>query len=103
MSQSLWPVLLFLALLALVPLGLKWMQRQKLGGLASTFESKIVSAVAVGPHQRVVSVEVGPRDARVMLTLGVTAQSINVLHSAPVGGENPSRVTADANLTQTPM
>lgn len=103
MSQSLWPVLLFLALLALVPMGLKWMQRQKLGGLASSFESKIVSAVAVGPHQRVVSVEVGPREARVMLTLGVTAQSINVLHSAPVGKETPSPVTTEVTTTQTPM
>jgi flagellar protein FliO/FliZ len=103
MSQSLWPVLLFIVLLALVPLGVKWMRRQKLGGLASAVESKIVSAVAVGPQQRVVSVEVGPRDARVMLTLGVTAQSINVLHSAPLDSAPPSRVTADVSTTQTPV
>ena len=97
MSQSLLPVLLFIVVLALIPWGLKWLQRHKLGGTASGFESKIVSAVAVGPHQRVVSVEVGPRDARVLLTLGVTAQSINVLHSSPVEREPVMPALADAD------
>jgi len=32
----------------------------------------------------VVTVEVGPQDARVRLTLGVTAQSITCLHTAPL-------------------
>jgi flagellar protein FliO/FliZ len=45
--------------------------------------SKIVSAVAVGPHQRVVTVEVGPEGARTLLVLGVTAQTISCLHSSP--------------------
>ena len=49
------------------------------GGAVS---SKVISAVAVGPHQRVVTVEVGPEDARVWLTLGVTAQNITCLHTA---------------------
>jgi flagellar biogenesis protein FliO len=40
--------------------------------------------LAVGPHQRVVTVEVGPVGQRVWLTLGVTAQGISSLHCATV-------------------
>ena len=85
MTQTLMSVGFFVILLALVPVGLKWVQRRIVGrgaGIAST--SRIISAVAVGPHQRVVTVEVGPEGARTWLTLGVTAQSITCLHSAAV-------------------
>lgn len=103
MNQSLFPVLLFVVLLAMVPLGLKWVRRHKLGGSGSTHEAKVLSAVAVGPQQRVVSVEVGPADARVLLTLGVTSQSIHVLHSTPVGrGVEPAPApVADAIQAKT--
>lgn len=100
MSQSLIPVLLFVVVLALIPLGLKWVQRKKLGSAASTFETKIVSAVAVGPHQRVVSVEVGPSDARVLLTLGVTPQSISVLHSTHLGHDVVSSLVTSPDTPQ---
>ena len=85
MTQALISVSLFVVLLALVPVGLKWVQRRTAGrsaGLASS--SRIISTVAVGQHQRVVIVEVGPEGARVWLTLGVTTQSITCLHSAAV-------------------
>ena len=85
MTQTLISVGLFVVLLALVPVGLKWVQRQAVaGGAGAVAVSRVVSAVAVGPHQRVVTVEVGPEGARVWLTLGVTAQTITCLHSAPV-------------------
>jgi len=42
--------------------------------------------VAVGPQQRVVTVEVGPEGARTWLVLGVTAQQVSCLHVLPVGG-----------------
>lgn len=83
MTQTLLSVALFVVLLALIPLALKWLQRRSLGGgsgLASA--SRIISAIAVGPHQRVVTVEVGPAGARTWLTLGVTAQNITCLHTA---------------------
>lgn len=83
MTQTLLFVGLFVVLLALVPSGLKWLQRRAGGGAAGiATASRIVSVVAVGPHQRVVTVEVGPEHARVWLTLGVTAQTITCLHSA---------------------
>lgn len=88
MTQTLIFVGLFVVVLALVPSGLKWVQRRAAGGAAGIASaSRIVSAVAVGPHQRVVTVEVGPEHARVWLTLGVTAQTITCLHSATSDGK----------------
>ena len=85
MTQTLISVGLFVVLLALVPVGLKWVQRRSVGGASGvTSASRVISAVAVGPHQRVVTVEVGPEGARIWLTLGVTAQAITCLHSAAV-------------------
>ena len=72
--------------------GLATQARQQLvaGGVdAATTATRIVSAVGVGPHQRVVTVEVGPQDARVWLTLGVTAQSITCLHTIAVASSDP--------------
>ena len=45
---------------------------------------QLVSALALGPQQRVMTVEVGPAEARVQLVLGVTAQHITCLYSHPV-------------------
>ncbi|OQW86939.1 MAG: hypothetical protein BWK72_15655 [Rhodoferax ferrireducens] len=78
------PLVLAIAVLAAIPFGLKWLQRRMGAGVTGTgATSKVISAVAVGPHQRVVTVEVGPPDARVWLTLGVTAQSVTCLHTSP--------------------
>jgi flagellar protein FliO/FliZ len=91
MTQTLISVGLFVLLLALVPVGLKWAQRRvAAGGASAVAASRVVSAVAVGQHQRVVTVEVGPEGARVWLTLGVTAQTITCLHSAAVVASAPS-------------
>lgn len=84
MTQSLLTIVVFIALLACVPYAVKWAKQRAMGGLQpSQSQAKFISAVAVGPHQRVVIVEVGPEDARVWLTLGVTAQTIQCLHTAP--------------------
>lgn len=85
MTQTIIPVAVFLLLLALLPLGIRWFQRRSAGtAAAATSAPRIVSALAVGTHQRVVTVEVGPEGARTWLVLGVTAQSITCLHSAAV-------------------
>ena len=87
MTQTLLSVGFFVLLLALIPVGLKWVQQRSGssaggGGMASA--SRIISAVAVSPHQRVVTVEVGPEGGRTWLVLGVTAQTITCLHSVAV-------------------
>lgn len=81
MSQTLFVVVLFVAGMAALPwLVRRIQQRQAAGGLPAGAASRVLSAVAVGPHQRVVTVEVGPENARTTLVLGVTAQQINCLH-----------------------
>ena len=103
MTQGWLSIALLVVLLAMLPMGLKWLQR-RISGTALTLSAttKIVSAIAVGPHQRVVTVETGPQDARVWLTLGVTAQQITCLHTAvapvkfqadPAPGASPMAVT----------
>lgn len=82
MTQTIVSVAVFLVLLALLPLGIRWLQRRAPGGSATTGAARIISAIAVGPHQRVVTVEVGPEEARTWLVLGVTAQNITCLHVA---------------------
>lgn len=86
MMQSAISVGVFLVLLACLPVVIKWYKQRTpgLGGHAGG-QSRFISALAVGPHQRVVTVEVGPEGQRVWLTLGVTAQEISCLHSVEVG------------------
>ncbi len=103
MTQSLLSVAAFLVLLACLPFAIKWSQR-KLGVKAADAgtESRIISAVAVGPHQRVVTVEVGPEGGRIWLTVGVTPQSIQCLHTAPVQGASRGVAGSDnVRLSQT--
>jgi flagellar protein FliO/FliZ len=87
MTQSWLSVGIFLAVLACLPMTVKWL-KQRAGDRSKDTggQSRVVSAIAVGPHQRVVTVEVGPVQARMMLVLGVTAQTITCLHSASLDG-----------------
>ena len=86
MLSAWFPLVLAMAALAAIPFGLKWLQRRiGVGVVGGAVSAKVISAVAVGPHQRVVTVEVGPPDARVWLTLGVTAQAITCLHTSAAG------------------
>lgn len=96
MTQTIISVAVFLALLALLPVGIRWMQRRIPGGSSAATASKIVSAIAVGPHQRVVTVEIGPDGARTWLVLGVTAQTITCLHSVAVSQAQDPVVNAAA-------
>jgi flagellar protein FliO/FliZ len=82
MTQSYLPVLLFLVALACLPWLIKWLQKKKVFFQVQTEgQSKLISAVAVGPTQKVVTIEVGPEGERQWLTVGVTQQQITLLHS----------------------
>lgn len=102
--QSLVSVTVFLALLACLPLLVKWLKQRSIvpGARESSGQSRFISALAVGPHQRVVTVEVGPDGNRVWLTLGITAQHISCLHSAPVHSspDNGQKPVAQQALVQ---
>ncbi len=98
MAQTLFSVVVLVVLLALAPLALRWLQKRNLAGFSSSAcSARVVSAVAVGPHQRVVTVEIGPDGERLWLTLGVTAQAISCLHSAPAP-QNATTVPAPVVL-----
>ncbi len=82
MTQSYLSVLLFLAALACLPWAIKWLQKKKaLFQVHPEGQSRLISAIAVGPTQKVVTIEVGPEGERQWLTVGVTQQQITLLHS----------------------
>lgn len=85
MTQTLIVVVLFVGAMAMLPwLVRRVQQRRAEGSAASGNTARVLSAVAVGPQQRVVTVEVGPEHARTYLVLGVTAQHISCLHVLPI-------------------
>jgi len=81
-DQSWYAVGLFLALLVCAPYFIKWLKLgQGMRGEVARHQSKLISTLAVGPQQKVVTVEVGPEGARTWLVLGVTAQQVTCLHA----------------------
>ncbi|MBS0391779.1 MAG: flagellar biosynthetic protein FliO [Comamonadaceae bacterium] len=84
MTPTLVLIVLFVAVVAALPWLVRRLQQQRAGLQAGAgVGSRVLSAVAVGPQQRVVTVEVGPPQQRTLLVLGVTAQHINCLHVLP--------------------
>lgn len=95
MTQTLVAVVLFVGAMAALPWLVRRLQlRHAVGGQAAGTASRVVSAVAVGPHQRVVTVEVGPEHARAWLVLGVTAQQVSCLHVLSPAQTGDGRVAA---------
>ena len=80
LSQTLLIGIVFVVLIALLPLGIRWLQKRQLVGQPSNgMPTQIILSVTVGPQQRIVTLEVGPVHQRVCLVVGVTPQSINCL------------------------
>ncbi|HBH39944.1 MAG TPA: flagellar biosynthesis protein flio [Curvibacter sp.] len=102
MTQTIVSVVLFLVILALLPLAIRWYQQRVPGNTPPAAASRIVSTVAVGPQQRVVTIEVGPEGARTWLVLGVTTQNISCLHSVPVAASRPSAFASAAAAAHVP-
>jgi flagellar protein FliO/FliZ len=102
-QQLLW-VGAFLALLAALPWLLRWVRaRASTTTGTSDTQSRFISAVAVGPQQRVVTVEVGPSHERVWLTVGVTGQSMVLLHRSSSNPEGQiSNLTSGSKLSESP-
>jgi flagellar protein FliO/FliZ len=102
MTQTLSVVVLFIAGMACLPWLVRWVQQRKgVSGMSATVAaSKVVSAVAIGPQQRVVTVEVGPEHARTLLILGVTAQHVSCLHAIPVASVRTSTAESPISFAQ---
>lgn len=68
--------------LAMLPALTRWIQRRT-GSAGGSLDprARLVSALNVGPQQRVVMIEVGPAHGRTTLVLGVTQQAVTCLHT----------------------
>ncbi|MDD2544915.1 MAG: flagellar biosynthetic protein FliO [Burkholderiaceae bacterium] len=87
-APTLWIVGLFVGAMALLPWLVKRLQQRQVSALGmSGSSSKLLSTVAVGPQQRIVTLEVGPENERTWLILGVTAQQISCLHTVRLSGK----------------
>ena len=79
----------FALVLAAIPATLWLLKRTPLGGAGSGNGLKSIAALPLSTSQRIVTVEVGQGADRTWLVLGVTPQSISVLHTmapaAPTG------------------
>ncbi len=87
MGQSIFLIVVFIGVLALFPLAIRWLQKRNgiaAGGGPASAGLRVVSTLAVGPQQRVLTVEAGPEGQRVWLVLGITGQAINCLHTVAV-------------------
>lgn len=93
---SVW-LIAFIAALCALPWLVKWLQKRTGRGLGGADQaSRVVSMLALGPQQRVVTVEVGSGQNRTHLVLGVTTQSITCLHvMQPEISHPPHPVTAE--------
>lgn len=91
--QTIAVLVLFLAVMALLPWLLRrWQQRQMAARGDQGVHTQVLSSTALSPSQRIVVVEVGQGAQRTRLVLGVTGQQINCLHvlGQPVGsGSTP--------------
>lgn len=106
MTQTSFWLLLFIAAIACLPWGVRWLQRRA-GQVphGTDHSTRLVSSFALSPQQRVVTVEVGPEHARTCLVLGVSPQAIQCLHTyaaesgaplvAPAAGVVPPALRVD--------
>jgi flagellar protein FliO/FliZ len=100
MTSSLGAGLLwFVAIIVAIPVVLWLLKRTPygaaMGASAAAAGTRTVASLAIGPHQRIVTVEVGQGDERRWLVLGVTPQSITTLHTLSAQDE-PAAVSARA-------
>ena len=97
MAQALLVVTLFVAAMALLPWLLRRLkQRQSALSGNGAVAARVLTAISLGPQQRLVTVEVGSGDARTCLVLGVTAQQITCLHVLPVPPAAPGAAAVAA-------
>ena len=86
MTQTLAVVVLFVVAISFLPWLVRRLQLRQAGLGGGSAGSRVLTQVAVGPQQRVVTVEVQHEGQRAVLVLGVTAQQIQCLDVLPAGG-----------------
>ena len=75
-----WPALLLMGFIVSLPWLTKLVRKSGWRGLTPpSVPMKVVSALAIGPQQRILTVEIGIGEHKKCLVLGVTAQTITKL------------------------
>jgi flagellar biogenesis protein FliO len=99
-----WPALLLLGVVLLLPFGAGWLKQRGWVGLNKGQQPlHVVSVLAVGPQQKVVTVEVVLGTHRKWLVLGVTPQSVTTLDhlsGSPVDMQAPPIPRTDSGWPQ---
>ena len=95
MTQTLAVVVLFVVAISFLPWLVRRLQLRQAGLGGGSAGSRVLTQVAVGPQQRVVTVEVGPEHSRTVLVLGVTAQQVSCLHVLSPSAGLPRAPEAD--------
>ena len=92
MATSSWlsSLLWFIAIIAAIPLALWLLKRTPMGSTAGHGVTRVIAALPLSTSQRVVTVEVGQGEARRWLVLGVTPNSITMLHSMEPQADAPA-------------
>ena len=103
MSNTLFSLLAFVAILAMIPVSLKLLKRTPLGGAAAHGLMRTVAVLPLAPGQRLMTVEVGSGEERRWLVLGVTGQQITTLHTMAPQDEALPAVGAPMPFAQTPF
>ncbi len=91
------PLLILVAAILLAPFAVKWWVTQRRGGSMPPAGQHIIETTALGPQQRVVTIEAGPAHARVWLVLGVSAGQITTLHVAPLVPQEVAQTPVDTS------
>lgn len=86
MSQTLVGITLFVLGIACLPWAVRWVQGRAGVSGSEVGKAKVLSVLAVGPQQRVVTVQVAAGATEAVLVLGVTASTVNCLHKWESGG-----------------
>jgi flagellar protein FliO/FliZ len=97
MTQNAIPALVLLAVLVGIAWALKWARGRVPGlGAGAGPSLRILSSLALGPQQRVVTVEVGDGERRIGLVLGVAPGSVQTLHTLELPPAPPAAATPPA-------
>ena len=93
LSSSLAAWALLVACLACLPFAVRWLVRRKAWGPMAPDAARILTSLPLGPQQKVVTLEMGPKEARFQLVLGVTPQAITCLHKMATQPDERTHVT----------
>ncbi len=99
-TTALGPIAALLAVIVLIPIVLWLLKRTPMGGGTARGPMRMVGTLALGPSQRLVTVEVGSGDERRWLVLAMGPQGVTTLHTmAPTHEDAASSQNTPASMT----